>query len=66
VIFAAYLLIDNFYHTFLKKQENKAYDSDPKCTVPKYWSVLKTNECVQIIEDEKNFRNLGFRCLDNE
>lgn len=65
-VFGIYLTTDNFYQTFLKRKEKKAFETDPKSTVPKYWSVLKTNECAQIVEDEQNFRKLGFKCMDNE
>jgi len=66
VIFGAYLTIDNFYHTFLERKEKEAYIENPKRTVPKYYSILKNNECAHIIEDEHNFRKLGFHCVEND
>jgi hypothetical protein len=65
VVFAIYLVADIVYENLLQKHEQK-FEKNPKSTVPKYWSVLKTNECVQIIEDEENFRKLGFRCMEND
>jgi hypothetical protein len=65
-VFGIYFVSDNFYQNFLRRKDNEKFDKNPKCTVPKYWSVLKTNECVSIIEDEEHFRKLGFRCMEND
>ena len=66
VIFGAYLTIDNFYRTFLERKEKEAYVENPQRSVPKYWSILKANECATLVEDEHHFRNLGFHCIDND
>ena len=65
IVLGFYLILDNLHRTFLHKHEKQVFEDDPKSTTPNYYSVLKSAECVQILEDEDNFRKMGFKGLDD-
>ena len=34
--------------------------------LPNYYTSLKFGDCREFLDDEHNFRNLGFKCLDDQ
>jgi len=34
--------------------------------LPNYYVSLKFGDCREFLEDENNFRSLGFKCLDDQ
>lgn len=34
--------------------------------MPNYFNSLKYNDCQEFLEDEEQFRRLGFKCLDDQ
>jgi|TARA_B110000285_G_C15107497_1_gene608902 hypothetical protein len=34
--------------------------------IPNYYTSLKFDDCREFLEDENNFRKMGFKCLDDQ
>lgn len=59
-----YLACDYLYSIYLKFKDHVLEFQDNM--LPNYFTSLKFNDCQEFLEDEEQFRRLGFKCLDDQ
>jgi len=65
ILIAIYLGLERVYYFYYKYVTESHIDSQNNM-LPNYYTSLKFGDCREFLEDEANFRNLGFKCLDDQ
>jgi hypothetical protein len=60
VILIVHTLLNKYKHIFGKKIE-----LFQKSELPNYFKALKVNDCEEFLQEEKEFRKIGFKMLDD-
>lgn len=58
-------MIEKAYYYYKKIVSEHAIEAQNNM-LPNYYTSLKFIDCKEFLEDEANFRKMGFKCLDDQ